>query len=352
MRIAIVAPFEETVPPQGYGGTEQMVHLITEGLVARGHDVTLFATGGSVTSAKLVPVFDRSLRQDPEIIGDMAKREAYKFIGEGRVLEHLQSGGFDIIHSHISWRLLPFHSLVPTPIVTTLHFSLEHDTIKGRHVPCLYPTEPYISISDAQRRNAPGLNYVATVHNGIDTDEFEPGYDPEDYLVFLGRMSPEKGPREAIEVAQKVGIPLKMAAKLDDADREYFAREIEPMIDGTHIQFVGEVNHAQKEELLSRALALVAPIQWDEPFGLYFVEALACGTPVLAMNRGSAPEIITHGETGFLGNSITELARLIDRVPQLDRHAARRRAVEHFHFTRMVDGYETAYRTIRVQAFR
>jgi glycosyltransferase involved in cell wall biosynthesis len=346
LTIAMLAPLEETVPPQGYGGTEQIVASLTEELTRRGHRVALFSVGGSETSAELVKVFEQPLRLNPQTSQDTAKREAYKIIGVGRVLEHLKSGEYDLVHNHISWRTLPFHHLVPCPVVTTIHHPLNGDTVKYGHVIRLYKDQPYISISHAQRDPLPDANYIANIYHGIDVASFEFNNQPQDYLAFLSRMSPEKGPKEAIDIALKTGQRLIMAAKIDQADRQYFTQEIEPLIDGHQIQFIGEVNHQQKNDLLKNAQALLAPIQWDEPFGLYFVEAMACGTPVLTIRRGSTPELIQDGVTGILADSASHLAQLATNVDQLDRSAIRQYAERKFDINRMADDYIAAYSSL------
>jgi glycosyltransferase involved in cell wall biosynthesis len=343
LNIAIVAPFEETVPPQGYGGTEQIVSNLTEELVKRGNNVTLFSVGGTKTSANLVEIFDQPLRLNPQTAQDSAKREAYKIIGVGKILEYLKSSKFDIVHNHISWRTLPFHHLVPCPVVTTIHHPLNGDTVKYGHVIRLYKDQPYISISYAQRDPLPEANYIANVYHGIDVSSFDFNPHPQDYLAFLSRMSPEKGPIEAIEIARHTGKKLIMAAKVDQDDRKFFTEQVEPWIDGQQIQFIGEVNHQQKVELLKNAQALLAPIQWDEPFGLYFIEAMACGTPILSIRRGSTPEIIEDTVTGLLADSASHLAQLVPEVTNLDRAVIRDTAEKRFTISSMVDGYEQAY---------
>jgi glycosyltransferase involved in cell wall biosynthesis len=336
MKIAVVAPPEETVPPPKYGGIELVVFNIVESLVTLGHDVTLFASGDSKTSAKLFALSDTPLRTQPRC-KDLYLREAFKIMGIGKALRSLQDKEFDIIHNHIGWNLLPFSYLLPAPVVTTLHGPL--DVERQREVYGAYPDAAYVSISLSQRRPLPQLNYVANVYNGINTAIFPFSEKPQDYYAFLGRMSPEKGPVEAITIAKKAGVKLKMAAKIDPLDEDFFQNKVKPLIDNQQITFLGEVDHAGKIELLGNAKALIAPIQWEEPFGLFFVEAMACGTPVITMKRGSTPEIIIDGTTGFLCNDIDQAVSAVSRVSNLDRRASYDHVQNNFSITAMTSGY-------------
>lgn len=343
LKVAILAPLEETVPPTSYGGTELVVHHLAEGLIRKGHEVTLFSVGGSRTSAKLFEAFDRPLRLYERVSQNNKLREAYKYVGFGRMIEEIyREGGYDIVHNHASWRILPNAYLVNAPLLTTHHgpFGPQyyHNEIYG-----MYPQHPFTSISNSQRKGAPKINFIATVYNGIDVDAFDFESNPQDYYAFLARFSPEKGPLQAIQIAKKLGKKLIMAAKIDPVDQEFYERELKPHIDGKQIVYMGEADHPQKVELLKNAQALLAPIQWDEPFGLYFIEAMACGTPVLTINRGSAPEIIRHEQTGFLGKDEEELARFASQVAQLNRRSIRRHVEENFSITQLVEGYENTY---------
>lgn len=342
MKIALVAPFEEPVPPRTYGGTELVVYNLAEELVIAGHDVTVFASGDSRTSARLWPVFPVNLRQHPDA-RDTQFREALKFIGIGRVIEGLAAQDFDIIHNHLGWRLMPFAACLPAPIVTTLHgpLNIAYHAYLYTH----FGQFSYVSISDAQRRPAPGLNFAATVYNGIDCSQFEFNDSPQDYFVFLGRFSPEKNPVEAISAAKRAGVRLRMAAKIDTVDRRYFEEHVAPLIDGTQVEYVGEVGHAEKNELLRNARGLLFPIDWEEPFGLVMIEALATGTPVIAYPRGSVPEIVRDG-AGFITRNVDEMVNAILNIGRINRRACREYAVEHFDRSVMARRYVAAYERI------
>jgi len=344
MRIAQVAPLWERVPPPAYGGTELVVGLLTDELVRRGHDVTLFASGDSITLAKLQSVHPRALRLDTQI----REYGIYEMLQLSRVYEHAQE--FDIIHSHIGCATLPCTRLVKTPTIHTLHGIFTPDNEKMfAHA----KDQPYVSISNTQREPFPGLNYVATVYNGIDVDSHRFYPQPADppYLAFLGRISPEKGPHLAIEIAKRSGWHLKMAGKVDGVDVDYFENEIKPQIDGTQIEYLGEANHTLKNALLGHAVATLFPITWREPFGLVMVESMAAGTPVIAMRLGSTPEVVDDGISGFLCDTVEECIAAIPKAAQLDRHACRTYVVQHFSVQRMADGYEAVYEQILTERF-
>jgi glycosyltransferase involved in cell wall biosynthesis len=339
MRIAQVAPLWEQVPPPAYGGTELVVSLLTEELVERGHEVTLFASGDSQTNAKLESVHPQALRLDTSVVD----YGIYDMLNMSRVYERAEE--FDIIHSHVGCVAMPYSTLVKTPTVHTLHGIFTHDNEKMfSHV----RTQPFVSISNSQRDQRLGLNYVATVYNGIneDTYRFHHSSDRSPYLAFLGRMSPEKGVHLAIEIAQKSGWKLKMAGKIDPVDAEYFAEQVKPHIDGEQIQFLGEANHAQKSVLMGGAVATLFPITWKEPFGLVMIESMVTGTPVIAMNLGSVPEIIAHGISGFVCESVEECVQAIAPASQLNRLACRDHVLKNYTAKRMADGYEAVYRQI------
>jgi glycosyltransferase involved in cell wall biosynthesis len=340
MKIAVLSPFEEQVPPRTYGGTELVVYNLVEQLVKMGHDVTLLATGDSHTSAQLEAVFPQAIRRLADA-QDLKLREVLKYMGIGKVINYLQHNDFDIAHNHLSWRLLPFQNLLRCPIVTTLHGPL--DIVYQQKVYSAYSDANYISISLSQRRPMPQLNFIANVYNGIEVEKFDFTDMPQNYFAFLGRMSPEKGPLQAIEIAKKAGVKLVMAAKVDVVDKEYFEKNVKPLIDGEQIQFIGEVDHPGKVQLLGNAKALIAPIQWEEPFGLFFTEAMVCGTPVIAMKRGSVPEIVVHGETGFICESIDEAVRSVTRVGEIDRKTCREHVRRHFSSEKMAQDYVAAY---------
>lgn len=312
----MVAPPFEPVPPPRYGGTELVVSNLTEQLVARGHEVALFASGDSTTRARLHPIATRSLAQDPSLRHGR-KRELANFFSVAEAVTALSRGSFDIIHTHHAWWLLPFRSVLPCPLVTTLHNLLDVKQEQDCYRRCREAN--FVSISDSQRHGLPELNYVATVYNGIDLTKFHYFPKAEDYFAVLARITPGKGITEAIQIAKQAGVRLKIAGKIDPGDRMYFTKLVKPMIDGDQIQYIGEVDHDGKLALLGNARALIAPIQWEEPFGLFFVEALACGTPVLATPRGSVPEIIEDGVTGLVRSTVEELAQAAKRVDTLDR---------------------------------
>lgn len=343
MRIAVVAPFEETVPPQKYGGTELVVSNLVEQLVKMGHDITLLAAGDSKTHAHLIPIFNQSLRSITKL-QDLKMRESYKWIGIGKVASYLTKNSFDILHNHLQWRWMPFADLLKFPTITTLHSPL---TINHhQEVYRTYQDKPYVSISLSQRRPLPELTYAANVYNGIDTDKFNFFAQPKDYFAFLGRMSPEKGPVQAIAIAKKAGVRLRMAAKVDASDEIFFKKEVKPLIDDDQIQFIGEVDHAGKVALLGNARGLLAPIQWEEPFGLFFVEAMACGTPVITMKRGSAPEVVRDKETGYLCQSEDEAVTAINEIDHINRRACYDHVQNNFSMVKMTEGYLAAYQQI------
>jgi glycosyltransferase involved in cell wall biosynthesis len=339
MRIAQVAPLYEAVPPKLYGGTERVVSLLTEELVRRGHEVTLFASGDSVTSARLAAVSERALRLDAasrDLLAADTIRQLDLVFGNAR--------DFDIIHCHVDYLAYPFSGLVSTPSLHTVHGRLDLPYLtpiyrQFKHV-------PLVSISDAQR--APladiGVTWAGTVHHGIAPERFKFEPTPGDYLAFLGRVSPEKQPDVAIEVAEQAGLPLRIAAKVDAADRAYFERVVAPLLDHPLIEFVGEIGDADKSAFLGGARALLFPIDWPEPFGLVMLEALACGTPIIARPCGSVPEIVRPGVNGFVASTVREMVDAVRRVPTLDRAECRRDFERRFSVARMVDGYETLYR--------
>ena len=338
MKIAQIAPLCERVPPPAYGGTEIIVSLLTEELVRRGHEVTLFASGDSQTSAHLEPACSRSLREaSPKEITVCQSLQLNRVFNS--------AGEFDLIHSHIGEVAFPYSNLVKTPTLHTVH------GIIPSHIEPLWvdaKEQNFISISNSQRRRDLQLNYVATVYNGVDTSKYPFRIQPDNppYLAFLGRMSPEKGPHLAIEIAKRTGWHLKMAGKIDPVDREFFAKEIEPLIDGKQIEFLGEFNHQQKCPLMAGAVATLFPITWKEPFGLVMAESMAVGTPVIAMALGSTKEVIEDGKTGFLCHSVEECIAALDRIKTIDRVACRDRVVAKFSVERMVDDYEAVYQKL------
>ncbi len=344
MRIAQVAPLWERVPPPAYGGIELVVGLLTDELVRRGHEVTLFASGDSISLAKLESVHPQALRLDSTV----KEYGIYEMLQLSRVYE--RADDFDIIHSHMGCAALPYANFVKTPTVHTLHGVFTPDNEKlYRHA----SHQPYVSISNAQREPRLNLNCVATVYNGIDLTNYEFHPEPQNppYLAFLGRISPEKGPHLAIEIAKRSGWRLKMAGKVDVVDVDYFEQDIKPHIDGKQIEYLGEANHAQKIALMGGAVATLFPITWREPFGLVMTESMATGTPVIAMELGSTSEVIVHGRTGFLCHSVEECIAAIDKAAQLNRYACREHVFNHFSVQRMTDGYEAVYQQILADRF-
>jgi glycosyltransferase involved in cell wall biosynthesis len=344
MRIAQIAPLFESVPPKLYGGTERVVSYLTEELVRRGHDVTLFASGDSETSAQLVGVTPRSLRLDEGCIDQLAHHVV--------LLEQVarRAREFDVIHFHIDYLHFPLSRRRPAPHVTTLHGRLD--------IPDLQPLYdefrdmPVVSISDSQRAPLPQANWQATVYHGLPNSLLRFHSQPGKYLAFIGRFSPEKGPEEAIEIARLSGVPLKMAAKIDRIDKDYFEREIKPLLEDPLVEYIGEIGEHEKEEFLGNAAALLFPINWPEPFGLVMIEAMACGTPVIAYPRGSVNEIMEHGRSGFLVSTLEEAVAAVRQVAGLDRAQCRRVFEERFTASRMASGYVRVYERVIAQQRR
>jgi glycosyltransferase involved in cell wall biosynthesis len=336
MRIAQISPLFEAVPPKLYGGTERVVYSLTEELVAMGHDVTLFASGDSITSATLAPMRDQALRLDPSVRDWIA---TYMRMME---LIYRRAEEFDVLHFHTDYFPLSLFSRQETPFLVTLHGRL--DLAEFKDVYELFPEAPFVSISDSQRRPFPGLNWARTVLHGMPANLLTPQNVKQDYFAFLGRISPEKGVDKAIRIAAQAGVKLKIAAKVDAADQEYFESEIEPLIKRSpHVEFIGEINDAQKPAFLSGAHALLFPIDWPEPFGLVMIEAMACGTPVIAFNRGSVPEVIDHGVTGFIVPDEASAVNAIGKLGQLDRAKVRQRFDQRFTARRMAEDYVDLY---------
>jgi glycosyltransferase involved in cell wall biosynthesis len=340
MRVAQVTPLWEQVPPLAYGGTEMVVSLLTEELVRRGHQVTLFASGDSQTLARLEPGCDRALRPLgvlPPAYADYEQRQLAK------VFAHTSQ--FDIIHSHMDAAALAPTHRSQTPVVHTLHgpFSAASEQTFGQ-----YRRQNLVSVSNSQQRHELGLNYVATVYNAIAMAQFDfyPQPQTPPYLAFLGRMSPEKGPHLAIEIAKRSGWPLRMAGKVDFENQEFFEQQVVPHLDGQQIQFLGEVSQADKKALIGQATATLFPILWSEPFGLVMAESMACGTPVIAMAMGSAPEIVMDGKTGFLRHTVEACIEAVAKISSINRQDCRDHVTLNFGVGRMVDGYEAVYRQL------
>ena len=341
MRIAQIAPLYESVPPRLYGGTERVVAHLSDELVRRGHEVTLFASGDSTTLANLVPCRDVALRLDSEDISwDLPAH--LSMLTEVRSRAH----EFDILHFHLDCHHFPIFSDIADRTLTTLHGRQDVKDLPRLYK--LYPDYPLISISYSQRRPLPHLNWVRTIHHGYPKDLYTFAPEAEgDYLAFLGRIAPEKGVDKAIAIAARAGIPLRIAAKVDFADRGYFENVIEPLLkQATNVEFIGEINDAQKSEFLGNARGLLFPINWPEPFGLVMIEAMACGTPVIAFNRGSVPEVIEDCTTGFVVESIDEAAKAVARLASIDRAAVRASFERRFSVEVMAAGYEAAYESV------
>ena len=337
MNIAQIAPLCEAVPPRLYGGTERVVSHLTEALVAQGHQVTLFAAGESRTSARLVAARSRPLRLDKSgLVSDLASHLA--LLHEVR----LHSDEFDVLHFHTDMLHFPLFEHVASRTLTTLHGRL--DIADLRQVYARWPMFPLVSISDRQRIHLPGVNWYETVHHGLSPEGFRFNARGDGgYLAFLGRISPEKRPDRAIEIAKASGIPIRLAAKVDQVDRDYFEQRIRPMLDPPLVSFIGEICDDQKGGFLGNALALVFPIDWPEPFGLVMIEAMACGTPVVAFRCGSVPEIVEDGETGFLVDTLEQAVAAASRAHLLDREAIRAHFELRFSATAMARRYLDVY---------
>jgi glycosyltransferase involved in cell wall biosynthesis len=339
VRIAQISPLYEAVPPQGYGGTERVVSWLTEALVAAGHELTLFASGDSKTSAELVACAPRALRLDPEAGDPIA--------GHVLMLERAfqRAHEFDVIHAHVDYLSFPFARRSRTPVLTTLHGRLD--------LPCLVPLfreyrdQPLISISDAQRKPLAFADWQATIHHGLPVDLYDYWPKSEGYLAFLGRISPEKRVDRAIEIAVRANRKLLVAAKIDAADRAYYEREIEALFAHPLVEYVGEVGDDEKNAFLGGADAVLFPIDWPEPFGLIMIEAFACGTPVIAWPHGSVPEVIEPGVNGFLCRDIDAAVQAVEELPRLDRARCRGRFEDRFTSERMARDYVAVYERLR-----
>jgi glycosyltransferase involved in cell wall biosynthesis len=335
MRIAQIAPLYEAVPPKLYGGTERVISWLTEELVALGHDVSLFASGDSVTEAKLEPMWPKALRLDGSV------REPHAL--HAMMLEQIfrRAAEFDLLHFHMDYLPFSLFRQQATPFVTTLHGRLD----LPEHQPLFstFSSIPVVNISESQRRPVPQAGWVRTILHGLPQNLFTPQPVTPSYLAFLGRISPEKRLDVAVQIAARSGIPLKIAAKIDNADRDYFEAEIRQLLTRADVEYIGEISDAEKSEFLSGATALIVPIDWPEPFGLVMIEAMACGTPVIAFNRGSVPEIVEDGLTGFIVEDATSAIGAVRRLPQLSRPAIRKRFEERFTARRMAKDYLDVY---------
>ncbi|WP_407192317.1 glycosyltransferase family 4 protein [Bradyrhizobium sp. STM 3566] len=344
MRIAQLAPLAESVPPKLYGGTERVVAWLVDELVERGHDVTLFASGDSRTTGKLHPVWPRALRlgrkgTDPSAACAMLLEAIAK-----------RARDFDVIHAHVDWLHLPLLSRLGVPFLTTLHGRLDLPGLPD--VVRQFPDARFVSISDHQRLPLPEAKWIGTIQHGLPSELLHASYGGGSYLAFLGRLTADKGPEDAIRIAHAARMPLRIAAKIPRAETAYFRKRLAPRIDGEKIQLVGEVDDVKKQSLLRGAAALVFPIAWPEPFGLVMIEAMACGTPVIAYRSGSVPEVIEHGLTGFIVESEEQAVKAVGELAKLDRKRVRARFEERFTARRMAQQYEERYRELIAPAAR
>src|SRR2546427_5686802 len=339
MKIAQIAPLMESVPPRLYGGTERIVSYLTDELVRLGHEVTLFASADSVTAAELVSCASMALRLDSNVRDPIP----YYMLMLDRVRELAEE--FDILHFHIDQFHFPLFRQMADRTVTTLHGRQDLPDLKPLYLG--FSEMPLVSISNDQRRPVAKANFVATIHHGIPANLHKPVYNPRGgYVAFLGRISPEKRPDRAIRIARTLGIPLKIAAKVDKVDEAYFREKIVPLLNQPGVEFIGEIDERAKSEFLGDARALLFPVDWPEPFGLSMIEAMACGTPVLAFGCGSVPEIVDHGVTGLIVGAMDEAIRMLPEVLALDRRAVRQRFEQRFSAARMARDYVHVYRSL------
>jgi glycosyltransferase involved in cell wall biosynthesis len=338
MKIAQVAPLIESVPPRLYGGTERIVSYLTEELVRFGHDVTLFASGDSITGAELAPCCTRALRLDPSVRDIIP----HFMLMIDKVRERADE--FDILHFHIDLFHFPLFRSLAAQTLTTLHGRQDLGDLKPFY--SRFGDMSLVSISNDQRQPLPHANFVATIYHGIPAELHRPSFEQGGYLAFLGRISPEKRPDRAIRIARAAGIPLKVAAKVDKADEDYFRNDILPLLDGPGVEFIGEINEREKTKFLGEAAALLFPVDWPEPFGLVMIEAMACGTPVLAFRGGSIPEVIDVGVTGNVVESEEEAIAAVPAILSYDRRAVRQRFERRFTAKRMAQNYVSTYRRL------
>lgn len=340
MKIGIIAPLWKPVPPDGYGGTELIVSNITEELVRRGHDVTLFASGDSKTDARLIPITEKNLHS---LLGCFDWKEVSYDIVQSEIVANM-SEEFSIIHNHNGFVPLAFTSFIKPPMITTLHSSLPPEP---RVLSEAFKDRYFVSISNAQRNLAPYLNYIRTIYHGIKVEDFPFSEKDRGYLLFLGTFSPYKGPDVAIDVARKSGIPIILAGERRAEFEEFIKKNIEEKVDGEQVIIKGELNFYEKAQLLSGAISLLMPIRWEEAFGLVIIEAMACGTPVIGFKRGSIPEVVENGKTGFIVDSTDEMINAIKKIKNISRSFCRERVENKFSVKRMVDDYERLYEEIK-----
>lgn len=338
MRIGVIGPVWQSIPPSGYGGSEIVVYNLVEGLVDRGHEVTLFAAGGAKTRARLVAVVDRPVL---EIKGRFDFSDpSYDLLNAAEAFK--LSSDFDVLHNVLGYQLLPFTPFARCPVVHTSHSSVVEYVALVNH----FKQENYISISDAQRKLHPDANYLATVYHGIDIDKYIPGQNKEDWLLFIGRIMPEKGVHLAVEAAKESKNKLIIAGIVDDRDKKYFSEQLAPQIDGKQIVYFGQANEEQKIDLMQRAKAHLFPTQWDEAFGLVMIEAMACGTPTIGWKKGAVDEVLREGVTGYVVNSVKEMAAAIMKAERLKQQNCRAEAVRRFSRATMAMGYEVVYNSL------
>lgn len=338
MKIAQIAPLYESVPPKLYGGTERIVHYLTEELVKRGNEVTLFASGDSITKGRLVANVDTSLRLNERCVDPLA----HHIVQMEEVIERVNE--FEVLHFHTDYLHFPFSSQISVPCITTLHGRLDLSDLQNVYKK--FPFQKVVSISDYQRLPLPKANFIATVYHGLPQELHHAGKGDGGYLAFLGRISPEKGIDKAIEIAIASKTPLKIAAKVDKVDQQYFERRIQPLLDHPLIEFIGEINEVQKTSFLGKAKAVLFPINWAEPFGLVMIEAMACGTPVIAFKNGSVPEVIDEGKSGFIVNTVEEAIEAVAKVPKLSRSVVREVFEKRFTAWRMAEDYIRLYTSL------
>jgi glycosyltransferase involved in cell wall biosynthesis len=343
VKIAQIAPLMESVPPRTYGGTERVVSYLTEELVRLGHDVSLFATGDSITAARLVPCVPTALRLDPHVRDPIP----YYMLMLDRVRE--SADDFDILHFHIDQFHFPLFRPRAGRTLTTLHGRQDLPDLRALYFG--FSEMPLVSISDAQRAPIQNASFAATVYHGLPVDLHRPTFNPRGgYLAFLGRISPEKGVDRAIKVARTLGMPLKIAAKVDRVDEAYFREQIAPLLEAPGVEFIGEINEHEKSAFLGQAMALMFLIDWPEPFGLSMIEAMACGTPVLAFRRGSVGEVVQHGVSGCIVNNLEEAVLAVPQVVALDRRAVRRQFETRFSSARMAKDYVRVYKSLQARS--
>ena len=339
MKIAQIAPLIESVPPTLYGGTERVVSWLTEELVAQGHDVTLFASGDSVTQAELIPIVPRALRLDKTVRDCLP----YNFLMLDRVAA--RASDFDVLHFHIDFFHYPQFRALATKTLTTLHGRLDLPDLQPIYK--AFPHMPLVSISNAQRLPMPPVNWMGTIYHGLPADLYRAGTGEGGYLAFLGRVTADKGPMEAIEIAERAGLPLKIAAKVDAADRDYYESIVRPRIAASPVtEFIGEINDAQKQDFLGNARAVLFPISWPEPFGLVMIEAMACGTPVIAFRHGSVSEVMEHGTSGFVVDNVDQAVAALSKLDSVARSGVRGVFDRRFTVPIMAQNYVAIYKKL------